>query len=69
MERLRSTESNKSEQSQLHCPFCDKKFFTAALVVDLIVKCDKCHRRYKVNITSGHLSIELISKPNDRNSD
>lgn len=62
-------EADKSEQIHIHCPHCDKKFFTAVTVVDLYYKCDKCHRRYLINIKGGSISVELINNSNEKNDD
>lgn len=59
------TEAKKIDQTHLHCPYCDKKFFTAASIFDMNYKCDKCHRRYLINVDDGSVSIKLISKPHD----
>ncbi len=58
-----NTEANNTEQSHLHCPYCDRKFFTAATVVDMNFKCDKCHRRYLINLNESSINIKLIGKP------
>lgn len=62
MDEIRNTEENKS---YIRCPQCDKMLFQAIVIVDCIIKCEKCHRRYLVNVQDGSVSIKLISKPKD----
>ena len=62
MESIRNTEENKS---YIHCPKCDKLLIHAAVIIDGVIKCDKCHRRYLLNIQDGSVTIKLISKAKD----
>lgn len=59
MEDVRNTEESKS---YIHCPKCDKMLIYAAVIIDGVIKCDKCHRRYLLNIQDGSVSIKLLSK-------
>lgn len=43
---MRNTEEREINKSYVHCPHCDKKWFTTVSAFDLNYKCDKCHRRY-----------------------
>lgn len=69
MDYTRNTDSGKSEESHIHCPYCDKKFFTATVIVDMNFKCEKCHRRYLINVQDGNVYIKLVSKPKENNID
>lgn len=69
MDYTRNTEADKSEQTHIHCPYCDKKFFTATAVVNMHYKCDKCHRRYLINVKNGSISVNLINKLNDNDGE
>ena len=62
MEILKSTEVNQSK-SHIRCPRCDKELFQAISAEELILKCEKCHRRYLINMKDGSVSIKLLSKP------
>ncbi len=53
------------DKSYIHCPKCDKLLIHAAVIVDGVIKCDKCHRRYLLNIQDGSVTIKLISKAKD----
>lgn len=64
MEDKSNTEGNKS---YVHCPKCDKLLIYAAVIINGVIKCDKCHRRYLLNVKENNVSIELISKPIDEN--
>lgn len=64
MEVPRSTEANKPK-SHIRCLRCDRELFQAISAEELILKCDKCHRRYLINLKDGSVSIKLLSKPKD----
>lgn len=59
------TEANNVEKSHIRCPRCDKELFQAISVDELIIKCDKCHRRYLINVRDGSATIKLLSKPKE----
>ena len=59
MEKAKNTDEYKS---YVRCPRCDKMLFQAVAVVDTIIKCDKCHRRYLLNVNEQFVSIRLLSK-------
>lgn len=65
MEHPRSTETNNTEKSHVRCPRCDKEIFQAVAMTECVVKCDKCHRRYLINVQDGSVSIKLLSKPKE----
>ena len=65
MKYPRSTEVNYTEKSHIRCPRCDKEIFQAVAIIECIVKCDKCHRRYLINVQEGSVIIKLLSKPKD----
>lgn len=62
MDNLRNTEERETNKNYVHCPHCDKKWFTVVSAVDLNYKCDKCHRRYLINIDEDEVSIKRINK-------
>ena len=64
MVNIKDTEA---EKSYIHCPKCDKMLIYAAVIIDGVIKCDKCHRRYLINVQDGSVSIKLISKAKDEN--
>lgn len=64
MDYPRSTEENKPK-SHIRCLRCDKELFQAISADELIIKCEKCHRRYLINVKDGSASIKLLSKPKD----
>lgn len=64
MEVPRSTEANKPK-SHIRCLRCDRELFQAISAEELILKCDKCYRRYLINLKDGSVSIKLLSKPKD----
>ena len=64
MDNPRSTEADKPK-SHVRCLRCDKELFQAISAEELILKCDKCHRRYLINLKDGSVSIKLLSKPKD----
>lgn len=64
MEVPRSTKVDNSK-SHIRCPRCDKELFQAISAEELILKCEKCHRRYLINLKDGSVSIKLLSKPKD----
>ncbi len=66
MENPRSTEATNLEKSHIRCPKCDKEFFQAVAMIECLVKCDKCHRRYLINVQEGSVFIQLLSKPKDQ---
>lgn len=61
-ENLIATEDHKG---YVHCPKCDKMLIQAAVLIDGIIKCDKCHRRYALSIQECNVSIKHISKSKD----
>lgn len=65
MQYSRSTEANSIEKSHIRCPKCDKEFFQAVAMTECLVKCDKCHRRYLINVCDGSISVQLLSKPKE----
>ena len=65
MEYSRSTEASNLEKSHIRCPRCDKELFQAVAMKECLVKCDKCHRRYLINVQDGSVSIKLLSKPKE----
>lgn len=65
MEIPKSTEANNTEKSHIRCPRCDKEIFQAVAMTECIVKCNKCHRRYLINVQDESISIKLLSKPKD----
>ncbi len=65
MEIPRNAEANILEKSHIRCPRCDKEIFQAVAMTECIVKCDKCHRRYLINVQDGSVFIKLLSKPKD----
>ena len=58
-EKAKNTDEYKS---YVRCPRCDKMLFQAVAVVDTVIKCDKCHRRYLLNVNEQFVSIRLLSK-------
>ena len=59
---MKNTEEHDINKSYIHCPRCDKMLFQAVMVKDEIIKCDKCHRRYLINIQEGNISIQILNK-------
>ena len=65
---MRNTEEREINKSYVHCPHCDKKWFTTVSAVDLNYKCDKCHRRYLIfavmrviaNGKSGKSKVKIL---------
>lgn len=53
MDNPRSTEADKPK-SHIRCLRCDKELFQAITAEELILKCDKCHRRYLINLKDGN---------------
>ncbi len=56
-------EVNNLEQCTIRCLVCDRVMMKAVVVIDGIIKCEKCHRRYLLNVNNGNVSIKLISQP------
>lgn len=61
MENPRNKGANTSKKSDVHCPHCSRRWFTAVEVVGLDYKCFKCHRRYLINLDENNLSVKLLS--------
>lgn len=66
MEEDKKTET-VIDKSFVTCPNCNKVLIQALVITDGIIKCDKCHRRYLINVGNGNLTIKRLSKPNDDN--
>ena len=62
MEKLQDLEKRKT---QIRCPRCDRVLMQAAVVINGVIKCEHCHRKYAINVNDGGLSIILISQPKD----
>ena len=62
-----TTETDKLDQCTIRCPVCDRVMMKAVLVIDGVIKCEKCHRRYQFNVNDGSISVELISQPKNKN--
>ncbi len=60
-------DNKEVEQYIIRCPVCDRVLMKAVVVIEGIIKCEKCHRRYLINIKDDSVIIKLISKPNDNN--
>lgn len=58
-----NTEENTANQCTIRCLICDKILLKATTVIDGIIKCEKCHRRYSFNVKEGSISIKIISQP------
>lgn len=64
MDSRRNTEEIKN---YVHCPRCDKILIQATIIIDGVIKCEKCHRRYLINIRDDSIVISLLSKSKDEN--
>ncbi len=62
MEKPQEMEMKKT---QIRCPRCDRVLMQAVMVIDGVLKCEHCHRKYIINVRDGGLSIVLISQPKD----
>ena len=65
MDNLRNTEERETNKNYVHCPHCDKKWFTVVSAVDLNFKCDKCHRQYLINMDDSQGVIKARDKGKD----
>lgn len=63
MEKPKNTVVSSNEKSYVTCPQCNKVLIQAFTIIEGIIKCDKCHRRYLINVDDGSLFIKLLNKP------
>ena len=62
MEKPQEMEMKKTQN---RCSRCDRVLMQAVMVIDGVLKCEHCHRKYIINVRDGGLSIVLISQPKD----
>lgn len=67
MDIPKSTEANVKEKSYVTCPQCNKVLIQAFIIKEGIIKCDKCHRRYIINVDDGSVFIKLLNKIKEEN--